>query len=89
MMPKGVSTRDALSEGSRWTSDAGVGCFPNEREMRPARELIWMIPEGGLRGFEPPKKSGRPPKPTSTGKRATKKTASNGAPARRQKGGKN
>jgi hypothetical protein len=39
------------------------GLLPNAYEMEESRGNVWMIPEGDLRGFEPPKKTGRPPKP--------------------------
>lgn len=38
------------------------GLFPNAYEQQTPRGAIWMIPEGDLKGFEPPKKTGRPRK---------------------------
>ncbi len=38
------------------------GLLPNAYEMKESRGNVWMIPESDLRGFEPPKKTGRPPK---------------------------
>ena len=38
------------------------GLLPNAYEMEESRGNVWMIPEGDIRGFEPPKKTGRPPK---------------------------
>jgi hypothetical protein len=52
------------------------GLLPNAYEMEESRGNVWMIPEGDLRGFEPPKKTGRPPKPKpgqSNGKKRGKK----------------
>ena len=43
------------------------GLFPNAYEMETPRGAVWMIPEGDLMGFEPPKKTGRPPKPKGNG----------------------
>jgi hypothetical protein len=47
------------------------GLLPNAYEMEESRGNVWMIPEGDLRGFEPPKKTGRPPKakPEQKGKK--------------------
>jgi hypothetical protein len=39
------------------------GLFPNAYLIDTARGAIWMIPRGDLKGFEPPKKTGRPRKP--------------------------
>jgi hypothetical protein len=39
------------------------GLFPNAYEQDTPRGSVWMIPESDLKGFEPPKKTGRPPKP--------------------------
>ena len=53
------------------------GLFPNAYELATLRGPVWMIPEGDLRGFEPPKKTGRPPGPKADGaqkaQRASKK----------------
>ncbi len=52
------------------------GLLPNAYEMEESRGNVWMIPEGDLRGFEPPKKTGRPPKAKpaqSSGKKKGKK----------------
>jgi hypothetical protein len=38
------------------------GLFPNAYEQQTPRGAVWMIPESDLKGFEPPKKTGRPPK---------------------------
>lgn len=38
------------------------GLFPNAYELETPRGAVWMIPEKDLKGFEPPKKTGRPPK---------------------------
>jgi hypothetical protein len=62
------------------------GLLPNAYEVAESRGSVWMIPEGDLKGFEPPKKTGRPPKPTGTQKRATAK-ASNGTSGKSRKGG--
>ncbi len=50
------------------------GLFPNAREMDTPRGAVWMIPAGDLKGFEPPKKTGRPPKakPEQNGKKKGK-----------------
>jgi len=37
--------------------------FPNARSVETPRGPVWMIPEGDLEGFVPPKPTGRPPKP--------------------------
>lgn len=39
------------------------GLFPNAYEQDTPRGSVWMIPARDLEGFEPPKKTGRPPKP--------------------------
>jgi hypothetical protein len=36
------------------------GLFPNAYEQDAPRGAVWMIPEKDLKGFEPPKKTGRP-----------------------------
>jgi hypothetical protein len=36
------------------------GLLPNAYELDTPRGSVWMIPEGDLNGFEPPKKTGRP-----------------------------
>ena len=41
------------------------GLLPNAYAKEETRGSVWMIPEGDLKGFEPPKKTGRPPKPKS------------------------
>jgi hypothetical protein len=41
--------------------------FPNAREVQESRGSVWKIPESDLKNFEPPKKTGRPPK-AKTGK---------------------
>lgn len=38
------------------------GLFPNAYELQTPRGPVWMIPQNDLEGFEPPKKTGRPPK---------------------------
>ena len=38
------------------------GLFPNAYEMETPRGAVWMIPEIDIESFEPPKKTGRPPK---------------------------
>lgn len=43
------------------------GLFPNAYEMETPRGAVWMIPESDLKGFEPPKKTGRPPKSKANG----------------------
>jgi hypothetical protein len=45
------------------------GLLPHAREVQESRGSVWVIPERDLEGFEPPKKTGRPP---------TKKTAKRG-----------
>lgn len=61
-----LSTTQVAERMSVTRQQVGVWCrrklFPNAREMHTARGLIWMIPEGDLSGFEPPKRTGRPPK---------------------------
>jgi uncharacterized protein YjcR len=37
--------------------------FPHAYELETPRGCVWMIPERDLKGFEPPKKTGRPRKP--------------------------
>lgn len=46
--------------------------FPNAYELGTPRGTVWMIPEGDLKGFEPPKKTGRPPTKKAS-KKASKK----------------
>lgn len=36
------------------------GLFPNAYAMDTPRGVVWMIPRGDLKGFEPPKPTGRP-----------------------------
>jgi hypothetical protein len=43
--------------------------FPNAYELETPRGTVWMIPEGDLKGFEPPKKTGRPSKKKSSKKK--------------------
>ncbi len=43
------------------------GLLPNAREVNESRGSVWKIPESDLKGFEPPKKTGRPPKPKASG----------------------
>jgi hypothetical protein len=43
------------------------GLFPNAREVQETRGSVWKIPESDLKGFEPPKKTGRPPKSKANG----------------------
>ncbi len=52
------------------------GLLPNAYELEESRGNVWMIPEEDVRGFEPPKKTGRPPKAKpaqSNGKKRGKK----------------
>lgn len=41
------------------------GLFPSAYEQETPRGPVWMIPESDLKGFEAPKKTGRPPKPSA------------------------
>jgi len=75
-----LSTTQVAERMSVTRQQVGVWCrrglFPNAREMHTPRGAVWMIPEGDLRGFEPPKKTGRPPKAKpgqSNGKKKGKK----------------
>jgi predicted site-specific integrase-resolvase len=45
---------------ARWWCRRGL--FPNAYEQQTPRGAIWMIPENDLKGFKPPKKTGRPRK---------------------------
>lgn len=38
------------------------GLLPNAYVRKESRGDVWMIPEGDLKTFEPPKKTGRPRK---------------------------
>jgi hypothetical protein len=38
------------------------GLFPNARTESTLRGPVWLIPEGDLKDFAPPKRPGRPPK---------------------------
>jgi len=38
------------------------GLFPGARSVPTPRGPVWMIPEGDLDGFKPPKPTGRPRK---------------------------
>jgi uncharacterized protein YjcR len=49
------------------------GLFPNAHEQQTARGPVWMIPESDLLAFDPPKKTGRPPKAKEATKKAAKK----------------
>jgi hypothetical protein len=46
------------------------GLLPNAYEVAESRGPVWRIPESDLKGFEPPKKTGRPPKATAPASRA-------------------
>ncbi len=46
------------------------GLLPNAYEVEESRGSVWMIPEGDLKGFAPPKKTGRPPGKVSTANKA-------------------
>ena len=43
------------------------GLLAGAYELEESRGPVWMIPESALAGFEPPKKTGRPPKPKGGG----------------------
>jgi hypothetical protein len=49
------------------------GLLPNAYEVEESRGTVWRIPEGDLKGFAPPKKTGRPPggKASTANKAAT------------------
>lgn len=49
------------------------GLFPHAYEQETPRGSVWMIPERDLKGFEPPKKTGRPPKPKDEKIKVSKK----------------
>jgi predicted site-specific integrase-resolvase len=51
------------------------GLFPNAYEQQTPRGAVWMIPESDLKGFESPKKTGRPRKEQTeqAAKKASKK----------------
>lgn len=51
------------------------GLFPNAYEQQTPRGAVWMIPESDLKGFESPKKTGRPRKTQikKTAQQASKK----------------
>jgi predicted ArsR family transcriptional regulator len=46
------------------------GLLPNAYEVEESRGSVWMIPEGDLKGFAPPKKTGRPPGKVSAANKA-------------------
>jgi len=48
------------------------GLLPHAYARKESRGDVWVIPEGDLKGFEPPKKTGRPPN-TKTTKKGGKK----------------
>lgn len=49
------------------------GLFPNAYEHPTPRGPVWMIPPSDLKGFDPPKKTGRPPKSATNGTARKKK----------------
>lgn len=49
------------------------GLLPNAYEKKESRGTVWMIPEKDLEGFEPPKKTGRPPKAKAEASKAGQK----------------
>lgn len=51
------------------------GLLPNAYVRKESRGDVWMIPEGDLKTFEPPKKTGRPRKvePAEPARRSRKK----------------
>ena len=49
------------------------GLFPYAREQATPRGPVWMIPESDLKGFAPPKRTGRPPKPKVEAKPAKRR----------------
>ena len=61
------------------------GLFPSAREVQESRGSVWRIPEKDLKGFEPPKKTGRPPKTAKVLQGEKRKRAEAGATP---KGGK-
>ncbi len=63
------------------------GRFPNAESVEETRGAVWLIPETDLNGFEKPK-AGRPPKPSSTEKTATRKAGANGGASTGKKKGK-
>jgi predicted ArsR family transcriptional regulator len=62
------------------------GLLRGAYEVQESRGSVWMIPEGALKGFEPPKKTGRPPGKTSTAQKAATGagTARNGTSAKKK-----
>jgi hypothetical protein len=62
------------------------GLLRGAYEVQESRGSVWMIPEGALKGFEPPKKTGRPPgKSAAANKAATAKPmSSNGTSAKKR-----
>lgn len=53
------------------------GLLPNVYVLKESRGDVWMIPEGDLKLFEPPKKTGRPrkAKTPTTARRSSRKKA--------------
>jgi hypothetical protein len=79
-MSKDLSTAQVAERFNVTASNVRLWCrrglLPNAYEVEEARGNVWMIPEGDIRGFEPPKKTGRPPKAKpgqSNGKKRGKK----------------
>ncbi len=63
------------------------GLLPNAYEVEESRGRVWMIPAGDLDAFEPPKKTGRPPRSAGTGKTATgRASAGNGRSTGKKRG---
>jgi hypothetical protein len=65
-MSKDLSTSDVAERFNVTPTNARLWCrrglFPNAYELETARGPVWVIPENDLAGFEPPKKTGRPPR---------------------------
>jgi hypothetical protein len=49
------------------------GLLPNAYKLEESRGTVWRIPASDLDGFEPPKKTGRPPKQATVTKKRGKK----------------
>jgi 1,2-phenylacetyl-CoA epoxidase PaaB subunit len=66
MSTKDLSTSQVAERFSVTAANVRLWCqrglLPNAYVRKESRGDVWMIPERDLKGFEPPKKTGRPRK---------------------------
>ncbi len=91
-MSKDLSTGQVAERFSVTAANVRLWCrrglLPNAYEMEESRGNVWMIPEDDLKGFEPPKKTGRPRKAQSEQKPKSGAASAGNGRSGRKKGGK-